>query len=220
MQNKSNNNEDNTRLNYLKKYGKCSLSYLTLSKDIQSYHDSWEGYIAYKILLKSAIVLGDPIVSNDHIQLAVRRFKEDLHSKGIPICLFCSTNNTLHTLKKEGFKSIYIGREAIIDLKKFNLSGKKRASIRSSIHHAERNNLTVEEYKYNINRSSNIESEIRHISEEWKRIRRMPELTFAFGHVDFDNYKDIRYFICRHQNRMIGFISLYPIYASNSSFFT
>ncbi|MEM0493635.1 MAG: DUF2156 domain-containing protein [Candidatus Thermoplasmatota archaeon] len=204
------------RLYNLRRYGRNSLSYLTIADDVLVFTGEWKGYIAYKTFLSTAIVLGDPITPDESLQSALRSFKEYNSSRNMSICFFCSTDRTLPALKQEGFKSIYIGKEAVIDLRSFNLNGKKRASIRSSIHHAERHNLTVEEYQYNTERSSSIETEIHAISEEWKHIRRMPELTFAFGHVDFNRYKDVRYFICRHQGRITGFISLYPIYASNS----
>ena len=59
------NIEYDYRITCLKKYGKTSLSYLTLSDSLSIFHGEWEGYFAYKEFLRAAIFLGDPIVSDE-----------------------------------------------------------------------------------------------------------------------------------------------------------
>ena len=46
--------------------------------------------------------------------------------------------------------------------------------------------MIVEEYKFNLKRSNNIEKQILEISKQWIDTKNVPELTFAFGKVDFD----------------------------------
>jgi phosphatidylglycerol lysyltransferase len=204
------------RLSCLKKYGKNSLSYLSLYDDLLSFRGAWDGFIAYQKRFHIHVILGDPIVSEESLPQALRDLKESCSSQKVPLCFFCCTNNAVAALKHEGFEGVYIGREAVVDLKKFHVSGKKRASIRSSIHHAERSRLTVEEYRYAVERSSKIENEINTLSREWIYLHGMTELTFAFGHVDFEHYNEIRYFICKQEGNIVGFVSYYPIYGNKS----
>ena len=204
------------RLSYLKKYGSNPVSYLTLSDSLSTLSGKWDGYIAYHQFLRAAIILGDPIVSPESYHTVINDIKNTFSSKKINICFFLCKNNIIKTLQQQGFKGFCFGQDAIINLQKFNLSGKAKWSIRSSINYAKRNNMTVEEYKYTSNRSLSIENDILAISYEWCRMKKMPELSFAFGHVDFDNFQDVRYFICRHKGKIVGFLSYYPIFGKNS----
>jgi phosphatidylglycerol lysyltransferase len=119
-------------------------------------------------------------------------------------------------LKHHGFKGFCFGQEALINLQKFNLNGKKKSSIRSSVNHSIKNHLQVEEYNHITNKSLDIEQSILNISQEWCSLQNMPELNFAFGHVSFDMYPDARYFICKDKKKIVGFLNYYPIFDKQS----
>lgn len=211
-------NNINTQLFYLKKYGNSSLSPLTLSDSLSIFKGEWDGYIAYKYIFKCAIVLGDPIVHTESIKQAIKDFKDWIDSKRFNICLFVCTKNMDKFFEKEGFKRVCCGYEPIVDLKKFNLSGHKKSSIRRSVNRAERIKLTVEEYKYNSNRCQFIEDEIKRISNEWCQIKKTLEPEFFIGKVDFKVDYGTRYFICKEMNKIVGFIKYSPIFKINSYF--
>ena len=206
----------NQKLTYLKKYGTNPLSYLTLSDSLSTYSGKWEGYIAYHHFLKTAIILGDPIVSSKDYNTVVEDIKNSFSSKKITLCFFLCKQNLITTLKQHGFKGLCFGQEALINLQKFDLSGKSKSSIRSSINYATKKHLHVEEYKYTRDKSQDIENEIVTTSHDWCKLQNMPELNFAFSHVDFNNYQDARYFTCRDGGKIVGFLTYYPIFGKNS----
>jgi len=208
-------NQDTQKL-YLKKYGKNSLSYLTLSNDLSFYTGDWNGYIAYKNIFKTAVILGDPIIPESELSIGIRDFKNFCSSKNIHMCFFLCTNRVIKTLVEEKFKGFVVGSEAIVDLDRFTFSGKKGWSIRSSINFAQKNKMVVEEYKFKKKRSFKIENELYGITKEWCKIKKMPELNFAFGHVDFDAFEDARYFICKHNGKIVGFLTYFPIFGVQS----
>lgn len=209
--------EIDKRKSDLKKYGSSSLSYLTLSKDLSSFSgDSWKGYFAYKEFMKSAVILSDPVVQEGKINAAVKDLISFFSKNKKHIAFFLATDRIVEILRTNGFKTFYFGKEAVVDLDKFDISGKKGWSIRSSVNFAKRNNMTVEEYNYKEMRDLNIEKGIKKVSDEWCKTKKEPELDFAFGHVNFDEYKEIRYFICKYECRIVGFITYYPIYGINS----
>ena len=204
------------RLKSLKKYGKNSLSYLTVSDSLNTFQGSWDGYIAYKTSLKSATILGDPIVADTSLEKAIDDLKEHFTSKKTHMNFFLCTEKTIHILKQKGFTCFYVGMESVVDLNKFTISGRKKWKIRSSVNHAKKNQMTVEEYRYTPqNRSKEIEEGITTIANEWCRVKKTPEFSFAFGTVDFDAENNVRYFICKHNNNIVGFISYYPILGGN-----
>ncbi len=209
-------NELDGRLSYLKKYGRNSLSYLTLSDDLSFFKNNWNGYVAYKEFFNSIVVLGDPIVSSYSLPIVIKDIKENLISKNVNICFFLCTNKIIKYLKEAGFKGFFVGDEAIVDLNKFDISGKKGRSIRSSVNYAKKNDMIVEEYNYKNEKSLEIEIKIEKISKEWCDTRKLPEFKFAFGQVNFDKSNETRYFICKYKERIVGFINYYPIYGINS----
>jgi phosphatidylglycerol lysyltransferase len=201
----------------LKKYGKNSLSFLTLSNSLIAHYGEWSGYIAHKNFLKSATILGDPIVPNSSLEDAIDDLKENLLLKKYHINYFLCSDKSISILKRKGFKCFYVGMEAVVDLRKFNIKGRKKWKIKSSLNYAKRNNMKVEEYIYSKNnKSKEVENEIISISDEWCRLKKTPELSFAFGNVNFDDYEGIRYFVCKHKEKIVGFVSYYPIFGLNS----
>ncbi len=204
----------------LKKYGISSLSYLTISKDLTAFRSkSWDGFFAYKEFMSSAVILSDPVVPldqlNDAVDDLIKTFTKNKKHLGFFLC----TDNVVKTLIDKGFKTYYFGREAVVNLNKFTTDGKKAASIRSSVNYARRNNMAVEEYKYKNKRDPKIDKEITKISEQWKKTKNEPDLTFAFGHVNFEDYKDTRYFICKYEGKVVGFITYYPIYCGIPNYY-
>ena len=209
------NKERDYRIECLQKYGKNALSFLTLADSLSSFRGKWDGYIAYKELLKTAVVLGDPIVPNESLRQAIRDLKDAFSSKKFHICLVACTENVIDVLQQEGFKGLFVGCEAVVDLNKFNISGNKNWCIRSSVNYAKRIGMTVEEYSYTSKRNRKLENEIKKVSEEWINRKMTPVYSFAFGKIDF-NKKGVRYFVCKHLDKVVGFITYYPIFATNS----
>jgi phosphatidylglycerol lysyltransferase len=201
------------RLSSLNKYGYNPLSYLTLADDLLIFKGEWEGYFAYKKHLNTIIILGDPIVSDRKLPDVINDIKNIF--KKYHVCFFFCKKKIIETLRKEKFRGFCFGQDAIVNLNKFSLSGKKKWSIRSSINYAKKHDMIIEEYKFNFKRSSTIEKNIFEISKQWRSTKNVPELTFAFGKVDFENYRDARYFICKQYDKIVGFITYFPIYGSN-----
>jgi phosphatidylglycerol lysyltransferase len=206
-----------TLMKDLKEYGSCSLSYLTLFKNLNIFNcNESEGYFAYKEFFKSVVILGDLIVPLDQLDNAIKEMISSFSEKNEHIVFFLCTTRNVRLLMNNGFKVYYFGSEAVVDLEKFSISGNKHWKIRSSINYARKHNMKVEEYKFNEKRDYNIESEISKISEEWKQTKSEPELNFAFGRLNFNYLKDCRYFICKYNKDIVGFITLYPIFGLNS----
>ncbi|MFO7677370.1 MAG: DUF2156 domain-containing protein [Thermoplasmatota archaeon] len=208
--------EHQNRLSDLKKYGKNSLSYLTLSDSLQTFQGSWKGYIAYKSFFKSATILGDPIVPKESLPQAIDDLKQEMKSKKYHINFFLCTDESIDVLKEKGFTCLYVGMEGVVVLENFTIAGRKKWKIRSSVNYAQKHGMTVEEYRYTSqHKSKDVEQQIISIANEWEQLKKTPELSFAFGSVDFTSSDSIRYFLCKHEGKIVGFISYYPIYGGN-----
>lgn len=212
-------NNINYRLSCLKKYGKNSFSHLTLSESLSHFCGEWEGYISYKNFFKCIIVLGDPIVPENSLTQVIKDFKKWAKQQRIIIFFIACTNKGYDSFKKEGFKRVCWGHEAIVNLNTFNTTGGKRGSIRRSINHAGKYNLIVEEYKYSSKRNQQIENGIHNVSDHWYKINKIKEPTFIVGKVEFENNYDTRYFICTYNNKIVGFLKYCPIFGKKNSYY-
>ncbi|MEE9115777.1 MAG: DUF2156 domain-containing protein [Thermoplasmata archaeon] len=203
-----------SRLDSLKKHGSNSISYLTLWDGLSIFHGEWEGYIAHKDRLRVSVVLGDPVVPVSEMKKAVGDLKDHFKSRGSHICFFACTEKTSRLLIDEGFKCLYIGSEAVVDLEEFSLAGGRMHSVRSSVNYARRHNLVMEEYVPENGRDESIEQEVMYISQDWCTSQRIPELRFMIGKLNFEITEGKRYFLCRHEDKAVSFIVYYPVFAT------
>ena len=124
------------KINDLQKYGNSSLSYLTLSDDLNIFTGKWRGFIAFKQYFKTLVVLGDPIVPISDLDKALRDFRETQTQKKKHICFFVNSEMAINDLVKNGFKGFLVGNEAVVTLSNFSITGRKGWKIRSSVNYA------------------------------------------------------------------------------------
>jgi phosphatidylglycerol lysyltransferase len=209
-------NTYNQKIEHLQNYGNNSLSYLTISNNLDIFTGKWMGYIAYKKFFHTLIILGDPIVKKNDLDKALQDLKNIQQQKKNHICFFINSEENKDKLIQNGYKGFLVGREAIVTLSNFSIAGRKGWKIRSSINYAQRIGLKVEEYQYHRKRSKDIEDQLHEITIEWCKIKKMPEFTFAFGHVDLSTFKDARIFLCFQESKIVGYLIYFPIFGKKS----
>ena len=172
--------------------------------NVKSYKipEKWEGYIAYKTSFKSATILGDPIVPDNSVEEAIDDLKENLLSRKYHINFFLCTDKSIDILKRKGFTCFYVGMEAVVDLNKFTIAGRKRWKIRSSVNYAKKNDKTDNKDTYSqTNRSKEIKNEIINRSKDnkipcavaFEIAKELEVSTDAVGMtVDLINYRQVK----------------------------
>lgn len=111
------------------------------------------------------------------------------------------------------------GKEAIIYLDTYTISGSKTSKIRWANNKMDKLGVKTTEYKPLIERNHQIEEQIMDISNEWLAMKKSGELSFMLGTVSFDEPFDRRYFIASNQEGdILGFVVCFP-YESNRGYF-
>lgn len=128
--------EDWERANDLvHRWGTDTLAYFALRHD-KSYFFSSDGeaMIAYAYLGRYALVSGDPIGRPESIELVIDEFIEMCarHSWGVAF-LAIREDEYEQRFFSRGFRSFYLGDEAVIECREFTLDGKKNKSMRQSV---------------------------------------------------------------------------------------
>lgn len=195
----------------LQKYGKNPLSYLSLINHLDSLIGDFDGFITYKKKFNTIIALGDPIVPEKNFQRAIEKLKSISYKNKNSICIFSCSDRISSILDEKEFKGISIGKTAVVNLSKFTIKGGKNWSIRSSINYAKKHNYVIEEYNPSYYFSEELEDNIKKISEQWLRIKNIPEPRFVIGKLNFNDEFDQRFFICRNKGEIVGYINYYPV---------
>ncbi|KFI61925.1 bifunctional lysylphosphatidylglycerol flippase/synthetase MprF [Bifidobacterium cuniculi] len=86
-------------------------------------------------------------------------------------------------LRQQGWHSIMVGEEMLIDPQAWKTTGKKWQDIRTAINKAKREGITDEFTTY-AEASEDVQRQIEEISEQWSEGKALPEMKFTLGGVE------------------------------------
>ena len=145
-----------------------SLSYFALRRD-KSYFFSPSGrsFLAYRVIGGTALVAGDPIGEPAERRELVAEFRRIAHSKGWRIGIAGASNEALEDYTAVGFKSMYLGDEAVIAPSTFSLDGRAIRKVRQSVSRLEKSGYEVRILS-TAAADERLRCELRAVSEEWR----------------------------------------------------
>jgi phosphatidylglycerol lysyltransferase len=163
-------------------YGCSSLARFTLFPDKIYFFSSGGSVIAYAIKQRVALVLGDPIGPEEDIPKAIAEFNDFCGRNDWQPAFYQTRPDTLAYYKNAGLTGICIGREAIVDLNSFSLTGKAGKALRSPANRLirEGNRVIVHEPPL----SDELLGALREVSEEWLTMMHGSEKQFSLGYFD------------------------------------
>jgi len=151
----------------VQEHGRDSLSYFALRRD-KSYFFSPSGksFLAYRLVGGTALVAGDPIGDSAERPDLVAEFVRVAHTKGWRVAVAGASTEALADYVELGFKSIYLGDEAVIRPSEFTLEGRAIRKIRQSVSRLEKGGYVVRVLS-TADADEALRCELRRVSEEW-----------------------------------------------------
>ncbi|GAA0078619.1 hypothetical protein UT300005_29980 [Clostridium sp. CTA-5] len=213
-------NYDNTYLEYLiKMYGNDSLNYLSFEKDRSIFlSENVDGFIAYVIVNKVALCIGDPICDSNDKKEFILEFINYCKRMKVKVCFSSITKETSTILKNLKFVVSKYGEEAVLKLDSYEIIGKKTLKLRQKIKRANNLGLKVIEYNPKSSRDLTLENKIDQVSNQWFKAKN-GQLTFSMGEMHLDNPLDRRYFISLDKSDEIQAILMFSPYNQGKSYF-
>ena len=207
----SNHDREKVR-SLLARFGVNPISYVDVENDKRYFFGAGvEGAIAYIVAGHVAVCSGDPLCAAGDTALLVSEFMAYCRRNDLAVCFCQVMPETLDYFRSLGFGTAKYGEEAMFDLESYSIRGGKAAKVRQNIHHAQRDGVTVFEYKPLENRDREIETEIEEVSQDWLRIKKSGELSFMLGSVSLAKPGDRRYFAARDSGgRVCAFVVFVP----------
>jgi lysylphosphatidylglycerol synthetase-like protein (DUF2156 family) len=138
------------------------------------------GAVAYRVVGSTALVAGDPLAAPDDVPTVLDGFLTHCYAHGWTPAFYQTLGATLPHYRARGLRALAIGREAIVDLPGFTLSGKRIANVRHSVTHAERAGLQVQLYTAD-ELDAATRTELRALSDEWLAAKGGAEMGFTMG---------------------------------------
>ena len=191
------------RVEFLKKFGRHSMSFSAFQPKMCYFDMEDVGYIAYRKQWGSVVCLGNPVCSEADRETLIRAFCKK-YSNPVFIQVTQAVADLIHEIT--GFYATQFGKETLIDLNAWTMSGKKKQVIRTAVNHAKKEGVSVKE--------SYGEMSYRDLSDSWLKTRKCKgrEIVFLIRPMEMDYKEGTRRFFAYQGDEMIGFIFFDPVY--------
>jgi ActR/RegA family two-component response regulator len=191
------------RLEYLREFGSHCMSFSSLQPGMKFFDMPGKGFISYRSLWGASIVLADPVCSENDRRTLIGEFMKTHPNNGF-VQVTEPVADLIH--KEFGYYATQFGIETVVDLKEWNLKGKKKQVIRTSVNKARDQGVTIREC-YQENRHDQL-------TKEWMATRKIKnrEIGFLIRTMSMNYEKETRKFFAYLGDDLIGFIFFDPIY--------
>jgi lysylphosphatidylglycerol synthetase-like protein (DUF2156 family) len=196
------------RLRLVETYGYNGFALLTL-------YDGWrfyeppdiDGFIAYELHRKTALVSGDPVCAEDTLAALLTSFVAYCEAQRWRFAFVAASARVGKIAADLGYKAVKIGEEPFLDLTRRNFQGNAAKKARSAINHGRRVGVVVEEYRQ---ASPAVDNELDVVAEEWLNSRRAPAMGFIMRSRLLDRRELKRIFLARYEGRIVAAITCAP----------
>ncbi len=194
------------RLAFLRKYGSHCMSFSTLQPDMHYFDLPGVGFIAFREKWGSRLTIADPVCDPaDRETLLAELLKDGKSTTFVQISE--QVAGILH--QRFGYYATQFGVEIDLDLQSWDLKGKKKQILRTSVNHARKEGVLITE---------ECEGErCRQLTDEWLKTRRVRnrEIGFLIRPMDMEYEGETRKFHAYLNGELIGFVFFDPVYREN-----
>jgi len=194
------------RLAYLKRFGNHCMSFSTLQQGMHYFDVPGVGYIAFKEKWGNRLTLADPVCHPDDREPLLRELlKDGRHTTFVQLSQ--EVAELLH--RRFGLYATQFGSEIVLDIGDWNLKGKKKQILRTSVNHARSAGVRIVE--------GFITDGVRRLTDEWLQTRKVRnrEIGFLIRPMDMEFQDGTRRFFAYLDGELIGFIYFDPIYEND-----
>ncbi len=193
-------------------YGQSPVSYFTLMPDKRYFFDSSEEVvIPYTLIVNIPLALGDPIGPPGRIGSALCDWIVTCGSNDWLPAFYQTTDRFLDDYHSHGLLLLKVGEDAVIDLREWTLSGKKKQDLRTALNKGKRLGWSFAMYD-DVVPNERVREEIRRISAEWLAGR--SELAFSMGGTHIEGHPEERLSAALDADgNVLGFLTWAPVYA-------
>jgi lysylphosphatidylglycerol synthetase-like protein (DUF2156 family) len=202
---------DPKALDLFKQFGNFTMAYSVLvDNEVIKHHIVPNlGLIGYSEHKNLMIMNADPLCAEENLDALVSSFISEGERRGKKLLGIQSGIETAEAFRQYGYSANHMGVETIINIDKFNLTGKTRTKVRRWVNTAKNAGVEVIERKYGDN---GISKQAKEVSREWldSKINTTELNLMTRKSKCLDEYMT-RTFFAYKDDRMIGYITFDPM---------
>ena len=193
-------------------YSSDSLSYFNIRRDKTLFFYEKDSFLAYRIIMGTALISGDPIGRPDLIPEIIADFRRYCVKKGLHLASLASCEHYLPFYIAAGLKAFFLGEEAVLRLNDFSLEGRNMKDLRHAVTKMKKMGFTVE-FMLNADIPTHLRRELREISRGWRGDKPETGYSMGLGRLFDPEDKDCLLGLAYDGNcQPVGFLHLVPIY--------
>jgi phosphatidylglycerol lysyltransferase len=193
------------RLSWLRQHGSFTLAYSAAFQKGLDYFGNEGGFLAYKMVGRTALVLADPVTSAEYREELIRAFVQNRSDEKSEVCFCQVSRETAEILSGMGFTVNEMGTDHRIDLTDY-----KRKSLRTAFKRAASHGYVIKEAQAD---AVGI-AEIERVSEGWRQTRtyKGSEVSFLNRPIVLEDEVDVRkFFAYDRDGKLVAFSFYDPI---------
>jgi len=194
----------------LHRSGGGTLSWMTTWEGM-SYARFGRGIVAFQRRTGVALALGDALGPAEVRAATVRAFIDRAEAAGLAPCFFSAGEETRAAVP-EGWRSIVVADDTIVDLPGLAFTGKAWGAVRTSLNRGEREGMTFRLSRL-ADETWGVRQQLRAISDSWVGEKGLPEMGFTLGTLHEANDPEVRVALAiSPAGDVDGFLSWLPVY--------
>lgn len=160
--------ERRAAVDLVRRHGHDTLAFFKLRQDAH-YHFNRDhsAFLGYRVANGVMLVAGDPVGAHAELPGLVRETCAFAASRGLRVAALGASPNLVALYRQIGFRSLYLGDEAIVDTQSFSLDGRSIRKVRQSVSRASAAGYRAELIDHDRLDDRTIE-ELERVSESWR----------------------------------------------------
>ena len=191
----------------LNEYGNSAIDFFKISKDkLLFFSDLCDGFLAYRIANGFAIVLEEPVSSEEDKPEIIAEFYNECRKMGLRVAFYRVDENSIFWFNELRKKKILIGQEAILDAENFSLEGRNKKSLRNAVNSLKKKGIETKIYHHPL--APDLVLKLQKISDEWLNYYRKEEQIFSQGMFNPEEIREEHVITAEdHEGKIVAFCS-------------
>jgi phosphatidylglycerol lysyltransferase len=202
----------------VEQYGTRTMAHFTLLGTDKSYFwsSTEASFLAYRLSLGVALVLGDPIGPKEELEPLLLAFSAYCLRQDWKFAIYQASPWLLKVARNFNLSAYKVGEEAIVPVAYFTTKGKAGAAVRHSIARAQRDGVTVR-CLWGVPLSDGIEAGMKRITSAWMALQNTrTQMGFSMGQFPADWSPQLLTAVAfNREGEVQAFITWTPLYAGN-----
>ena len=197
----------------LHRFGRSAVDYFKLGDDkLLFFSGKEDGFVAYRIAGNFAIALEEPVCAPDYKTAILQEFDLFCRGNGLKTVFYRVDEASLDYFTPLKKKKLLIGQEAVVDLSRFDLTGRSKKSLRNALNSLQKKGFVT--HLCPAPQPAPFLAQLKAVSDDWLRDAGKKEFIFSQGSFEAESLAQQDVIACfDEQGNLVAFLNIIPDFA-------